>query len=149
MRAYGIPQINFAVESHMDDIARALEMDPIEFRRINLIQEGSPDPMGTCSLESYGLSECISRGWTISDWDEKRELYQNQTGDFRRGVGFACFSYATGVWPIAQEIAGARIVMNQDGSVQLQVGATEIGQGSTTLFCQMAAEVLGIPYEKG
>lgn len=148
MRAYGIPQINFAVEAHMDDIARALDMDPIAFRRINLLPQGSPDPMGTCSLDSYGLTECIQKGMDYIGWEKKRDVYRNQTGDFRRGVGFACFSYATGVWPIAQEIAGARIVMNQDGSVQLQVGATEIGQGSTTLFCQMAAEALGIPYEK-
>jgi xanthine dehydrogenase molybdenum-binding subunit len=59
-------------------------------------------------------------------------------------VGMACFSYATGTHPIGLEISGARIVMNQDGSVQLQIGATEIGQGSDTVFAQMVAEVLGI-----
>ena len=55
----------------------------------------------------------------------------------------ACFSYLSGTHPVALELAGARIVMNQDGSVQLQVGATEIGQGSDTVFAQMVAEVLG------
>lgn len=62
----------------------------------------------------------------------------------RRGVGMALFSYKTGVWPISLEISGARLVLNQDGSVQLQTGAAEIGQGSDTVFTQMAAEVLGI-----
>lgn len=56
----------------------------------------------------------------------------------------ACFSYFSGTYPVSLEAAGARIVMNQDGSVQLQIGATEIGQGSDTVFAQMVAETLGI-----
>lgn len=59
----------------------------------------------------------------------------------------ACFSYASGTYPHGFEIAGARIIMNQDGSVQLLVGATEIGQGSDTVLSQIAAEVLGLPYD--
>lgn len=59
----------------------------------------------------------------------------------------AVFSYKTGVWPISQEIAGARLVLNQDGSVQLMLGATEIGQGADTVFSQMAAEVLRMKVE--
>ncbi len=147
MRGYGIPQINFAVESHMDDVARAIGMDPVEFRKINVIKEGQADPVGKLKLDSYGLSACFEKGLEYIGWEKKRELYKDQTGEFRRGIGFASFGYATGVWPISQEIAGARITMNQDGTVQLQVGATELGQGSTTVFCQMAAETLGISYE--
>ena len=78
---------------------------------------------------------------------EKREAYAGQTGNIRRGVGMALFCYKTGVWPISQEIAGARMSLNQDGSVQLSVGATEIGQGADTVFCQMAAETLGLDIE--
>jgi xanthine dehydrogenase molybdenum-binding subunit len=59
----------------------------------------------------------------------------------------ACFSYASGTHPVALELAGARIVMHQDGSVTLQVGATEIGQGSDTVFAQITAEVLGLPMD--
>lgn len=59
----------------------------------------------------------------------------------------ACFSYFSGTWPVSLEAAGTRIVMNQDGSVQVQVGATEIGQGSDTVFSQMAAETIGIPFD--
>ncbi|MCQ2027241.1 molybdopterin cofactor-binding domain-containing protein, partial [Clostridium butyricum] len=73
------------------------------------------------------------------------ERYKNQTGDIRRGAGMACFSYASGTYPVALELAAARIVLNQDGSVQLQLGATEIGQGSDTVFAQMTAEILGLP----
>ena len=64
-----------------------------------------------------------------------------------RGLGVACFSYGSGTYPACVEISGARLVLNQDGSVHLQIGATEIGQGSDTAFCQMAAETLGVTYD--
>ena len=88
------------------------------------------------------------KGKDLIRWDEKKKRYKNITGNKRRGVGMACFSYFSGTYPVSLEIAGARIVMNQDGSVQLQVGATEIGQGSDTIFSEMVAEVLGIDIEK-
>ena len=80
-------------------------------------------------------------------WEEKRKQYANQTGPVRRGVGMAIFCYKTGVYPISLETASARMILNQDGSMQLQLGATEIGQGADTAFAQMAAETLGIPFE--
>ena len=147
MRAYGSPQITFAVESHMDSIARRLKLDPIEFRRRNLVQTGYVDPIDGNVVRSCGLRECITRGKELIQWDTKKARYQNQTGSKRRGLGMACFSYGSGTFPAGQENAGARIVLNQDGSVQLQIGATEIGQGSDTVLAQMAAEVLGIPVD--
>ena len=66
----------------------------------------------------------------------------------RRGLGVACFSYATGTYPACLEISGARLILNQDGSIHVQVGATEIGQGSDTVIAQMAAETIGLPFEK-
>ena len=59
----------------------------------------------------------------------------------------AAFWYNTGVWPISLETSSCRMVMNQDGSIQVQVGETEIGQGADTAFAQMAAETLGIPFD--
>lgn len=147
MRAYGVPQIKFALESHMENIARKLNMDPIEFRRRNLLGEGYVDPLNGNKVLSCGIHECIAKGKELINWDEKKEKYKNQTGIKRRGLGMACFSYASGTHPVGLELAGARIVLNQDGSVQLQIGATEIGQGSDTVFAQMVAEVLGIPVD--
>lgn len=144
MRGYGTPQIFFAFESHLDEIARKLEMDPAELRKMNLVQTGHVDPISKNRILTCGIRECIEKGKQLIRWDEKEEKYKNQTGDKRRGLGMACFSYASGTHPVALEIAGARIVLNQDGSVQLQIGATEIGQGSDTVFAQMVAEVLGI-----
>lgn len=147
MRGYGCPQVFFALESHIEDIAREMKIDPIEFRKQNLISLGKVDPNSGIVVRSFGLNECIERGKQLINWDEKLEKYKNQKGTKRRGVGMACFSYATGTYPHGFEIAGARIVMNQDGSIQLQVGATEIGQGSDTILSQIAAEVLGLPLD--
>jgi len=144
MRAYGCPQIFFAFESHLDEIARALNMDPIALREKNLVQVGHKDPLSDTRVLSCGIRECIARGRELIQWDRKKALYKNQTGDRRRGLGMACFSYQSGTFPHNLEVAGARLVLNQDGSVQLQIGATEIGQGSDTVFAQMVAEVLGI-----
>lgn len=147
MRGYGIPQICFAAESHLDDIARALAIDPVEMRRKNCMQKGYVDPLTGITCHSYGLQECIEKGKVQTDWDKKRAAYANQTGDIRRGVGMAMFSYKTGVYPISLETASARMVLNQDGSAQLQMGATEIGQGADTVFTQMAAQTVGFKME--
>lgn len=147
MRGYGAPQMFFAIESHIEDIARALNIDPIEFRLNNLISEGYVEPVSNNIARAFALPECIQKGKELIKWDKKKKLYKNQSGDKRRGLGMACFSYFSGTHPVSLEAAGARIVMNQDGSVQLQIGATEIGQGSDTVFGQMVAEVLGIPLD--
>lgn len=147
MRGYGTPQIFFAFESHIEEIARALKMDPIEIRDKNYVKAGYVDPLSQNKIMSCGIRECVEKGKELIRWDEKKILYKDQTGDKRRGLGMASFSYASGTHPVALELAGARIVLNQDGSVQLQIGATEIGQGSDTVFGQMVAEVLGIPMD--
>ncbi len=147
MRGYGTPQIFFAYESHLDEIAAKLGMDPIELRQKNFVQTGHVDQLSKNKILSCGIRECVAKGQELIRWAEKKQLYRRQTGDKRRGVGMACFSYSSGTHPVGLELAGARIVMNQDASVQLQVGATEIGQGSDTVFAQMVGEVLGLPVD--
>ncbi|HZW83963.1 MAG TPA: xanthine dehydrogenase molybdenum-binding subunit XdhA, partial [Candidatus Deferrimicrobium sp.] len=147
MRGYGTPQIFFAYEAHLDEIADKLQIDPIELRERNFVRLGHVDQLTQNRILSCGIRECVQKGKELIRWEEKKELYRNQNGNKRRGVGMACFSYASGTHPIGLEVAGARLVLNQDGSVQLQIGATEIGQGSDTVFAQMVAEVLGIPVD--
>lgn len=148
MRAYGIPQIAFALESHMDDISRITGFDLIEIRKKNMMKLGYIDPGTTITCHSTGLDECIERGKAFIKWDEKRKEYQNQTGPIRKGIGMGIFCYKTGVYPISLETSSCRMLLNQDGSIQLQMGATEIGQGADTVFSQMAADAVGIPFDK-
>lgn len=147
MRGYGVPQAMFALECHMDDMASELGLDPIEFRLKNIVSVGYVDPLGGAKVLSNGLRECLLIGKKLISWDEKKATGIKQTGVKRRGLGVAAFTYASGTYPSNLEMAGARIVMNEDGSVQLQVGATEIGQGSDTVFTQMAADIMGLPTE--
>ena len=145
MRAYGVPQINFALESHLDNIAKELSMDSVELRRRNFLGSGYVDPINGLKVITCEIEQCVNKGKELIKWDEKKLAYTNQPEYLRRGLGMACFSYFSGTYPASLELAGARIVLNQDGSIQLQIGATEIGQGSDTVFAQMAAQELGIP----
>ena len=148
MRGYGIPQAAFAAECMADDLALALHMDPLEFRKKNCMRPGYVDPHTHVKCNTYGLAECMEKGREFIRWDEKRRDYENQTGPVRKGIGMAIFCYKTGVYPISLETASCRMILNQDGSMQLQMGATEIGQGADTVFTQMAAEVTGITEDK-
>ena len=147
MRGYGIPQAMFAGEAHIDDVCRAIGADPIEFRRAHVMPKGYVD--GFSKNENYydTFREVMEKGMEASDFRRKQQEYANQTGPVRRGVGMALFWYNTAVWPISLESSSCRMVLNQDGSIQMQTGETEIGQGCDTAFAQMAAEALGIPVE--
>lgn len=148
MRGYGIPQAAFASECMADDLALALGMDPLEFRLKNCMTQGYEDPHTHIKANSCGLKACIEKGRDYIHWDEKRKEYADQTGPVRKGIGMAIFCYKTGVYPISLETASCRMVLNQDGSMQLQMGATEIGQGADTVFTQMAAKATGITEDR-
>ena len=147
MRGYGIPQAMWAVECHTEEVAAKLNMDPIEFRRKNLMPVGFVDAFSKNELYSDTFNQCIDKGMEAADFKRKYEEYKNQTGDVRRGVGMAVFWYNTAVWPISLETSSCRMVLNQDGSLQVQLGETEIGQGADTAFAQMTADVLGVPMD--
>ena len=149
MRAYGAPQILFAVDCIIEEAARKIGMDPVEFRLKNVARQGDCDPLSGEEFKSCGMIECLEKGKALMGWDQKRAARPaRQTGPRRRGLGVACFSYASGTYPVCTEIAGARIILNQDASLHIQVGATEIGQGLDTIVAQMAAETIGIPFEE-
>ncbi|MEA4971497.1 MAG: xanthine dehydrogenase subunit XdhA [Candidatus Pelethousia sp.] len=147
MRGYGIPQAMFAGESHIDDVARAMGVTPEAFRRSHMMPVGYVDAFSKNELYDDSLNQCIDKGKACIDYDRKLAEYANQTGPVRRGVGMAIFWYNTAVWPISLESSACRMVLNQDGSIQLQMGETEIGQGADTAFAQMASDTLGIPFE--
>ena len=144
MRGYGIPQAMFAGECHMEDVARALGVDSMEFRRAHRMPVGYMD--GFSKNENYvdSLGQCMDKGREYLDYDRKLREYAHQTGPIRRGVGMSLFWYNTAVWPISLESSSCRMILNQDGSLQLQLGETEIGQGADTAFAQMTADTVGV-----
>ncbi len=145
MRGYGIPQAMWAVECHTEDVAAKMGMDPIAFRRKTMMPVGFTDDFSKNELYHDSFNQCLDKAMAAIGYEQKFREYQNQTGDIRRGIGAAIFWYNTAVWPISLETSSCRMILNQDGSLQVQLGETEIGQGADTAYTQMAADVLGVP----
>ncbi len=154
MRGYGAPQGFFALESHIDEIAHRLNMDPLEFRRKNHVQKGDWDPVegeevdgvwhSKRQFRSCGLPECLERGATAIGWHEPFDRGDGKP--IRRGRGMATAMQGSGV--ASFELGGASIKLNEDGSFNVMTGATDIGQGSDTILGQIAAEALGVGMDK-
>ena len=148
MRGYGIPQAMFAMESHTDDVARAMGVPPYEFRMKKCHAEGIQDGFSKNVNYYDTFRECMEKGRKEFDYDGRLAKYVL----IRRGISAAesecLYSGTTLVYgPSPIETSACRMVLNQDGSIQVQVGETEIGQGADTAFAQMAAETVGIPFE--
>ena len=153
MRGYGAPQGFFALESHIDECARAVGLDPVEFRRKNHVQKGDYDPIDAEEIDgitihhrqfnSCGLPECLERGAAAIGWGTP---LQRVDGPIRRGRGMATTMQGSGVSGF--ELGGASIKLNEDGSFNVMTGATDIGQGSDTVLAQIAAEALGVGLDK-
>lgn len=161
-RGYGVPQGYWPVERHMEKIARALNLDPIEFRLKNAIHPGEYHPFSTAwnegreprpeIIHTVGLEQCVAQGKAAIGWDDK---YGNESwhtssivhgpSSKRKGIGVAMVMQGTAIPYL--DMGGASIKMNDDGSFNLLVGATDLGTGSDTVLAQMAAEVLGVPVE--
>jgi putative selenate reductase molybdopterin-binding subunit len=158
-RGYGVPQGFWAVERQMEKIANDLGMDPIDFRIKNTLREGELQPFSTAwsegrepqpeTIETCGLEECVRQGRAAIGWDQKYgdPQWQQVPGKphLRRGIGVALVMQGTAIPYL--DMGGASIKMNDDGSFNLLVGATDLGTGSDTVLAQMAAEVLGVPLD--
>jgi CO/xanthine dehydrogenase Mo-binding subunit len=154
-RGYGATQGYFALNQQIDILARRLGVDVTDFVKAQHIREGETSEVfkaigeGTEGvsqiIKSCRLSECIDTGAREIGWKEKRGK-RLRNGDFVRGVGFAVAMQGSGI-PLV-DMGSAWMKMNDDGSVNLMVGATDIGTGSDTILAQIAAETLTLPMEK-
>ncbi|MEK6753246.1 MAG: molybdopterin cofactor-binding domain-containing protein [Chloroflexota bacterium] len=167
-RGYGVPQGYWPLDRHMEKIARAMGFDPIDFRLKNAIHAGEYHPFSTAwnegreprpeIIHTVGLEQCVAQGRAAINWDDKygNEEWRNGTRNtqyernvassvFRKGIGIAMVMQGTAIPYL--DMGGASIKMNDDGSFNLLVGATDLGTGSDTVLAQMAAEVLGVPIE--
>jgi CO/xanthine dehydrogenase Mo-binding subunit len=139
LRGFGIPQLVFAYESHSDLIARALAIDPLAFRRKNLLRNGRPQATGTV-VEDMGADACLERVAALMKWDAP---FDRGAAPVRRGRGIAVGFKAS----ISPTTSVAVINMSADGSCTLYCGTVDMGQGSDTAMAQIVAEVLNIPAE--
>ena len=143
MRGFGTPQIALAHESQMDLLAQALGLDPFEIRQMNALKPGSKTGTGQELTASVGIGQCLDE---IRPYFEQAgaEWKSEPVGPYKkRGVGIGCMWYGIGNTGV-QNPSTARITMDRNGSVTLFTGCADIGQGSTTVLAQIAAEVLGL-----
>jgi putative selenate reductase molybdopterin-binding subunit len=158
-RGYGAPQGFFAVDRQMEQIAATLGLDPLAFRLKNALRAGEIHPFSNTWSEGHapapetvrtcGLVQCVEEGIAASGWAEKRgnAAWHAVPGrpHLRRGIGAALVMQGSAIALL--DMGGASIKINEDGSFNLLVGATDIGTGSDTVLAQMAAEVLGCPVD--
>ena len=154
-RGYGATQAQFAMEVMMEQIAEKLGLDVVEFKRNNWLKIGETMHMARKlgegregyeqAMATSGLDECVRIGLEATDFYKKREEYKNQQGPIQRGIGMSVMLHGSGIAGL--DMAAATIKMNDDGSFNLMVGATDIGTGSDTILAQIAAEQIGVPVE--
>jgi CO/xanthine dehydrogenase Mo-binding subunit len=137
MRGFGVPQVAFAYESQMDEIAHELKMDPLELRLKNALDKNDETAWGE-KIVSIGLKECLRKAAKGIQWDES-------TKDGNRGKGIACMQKFT---TTLQGVTSAIVKYNHDGSLDILTSSMEIGQGVMTVLSQFASEELNVPVEK-
>lgn len=154
-RGYGAMQCQYGIEVLMAEIADKLGLDEVEFKRNNWIKLGERMHLSKALgegregteqfLASSAIEQCVEIGQKATDFYTKREANRKQNGRLRRGIGMSVMIHGSGIAGL--DMAAATLKMNDDGSFNLLIGATDLGTGSDTILGQMAAEVLGIPLE--
>lgn len=140
MRGFGMPEMHAGLEQCIDELAQAIGMDPVDFRKLNCLQTGDTLVTGM-QMHNTGLPECLARTAEAIGWGHKDPP---SAPNKRRGKGIALMWKAPAMPPNAG--SSAKVQLNEDGTITVSVGGQEIGQGVFTIAAQMAAAALGVPY---
>jgi CO/xanthine dehydrogenase Mo-binding subunit len=153
LRGYGATQGTFALESAINELAEKLQLDPAELRLKNMIREGDKHPALSGStpdvietLESSSLDRCIKKGMELIGWKENYPFRQMDGEAKARGYGMAVTMQGSGIAGI--DTGSVTLKLNEDGFFTLSHSASDMGQGSDTVLCQIAAELLEVEMEK-
>lgn len=154
-RGFGAPQSIFAQERHMDKVAHAVGLSPEEFRRRNFVHEGQTTATSQVIRERVDMDQLLTRALQLSEYHAKREQFARENaarnGRFskKRGIGFATFMHGAGFTGsgevFLQSVVSAEATA--EGKVRVLAASTEIGQGTNTIFSQIAAEALGLDFD--
>ena len=150
-RGFGAPQSIFALERHMNRVARAVGLTPEEFRRRNFIRKGQTTATSQVIHEEVDLNGLMERAFALSGYRGKMARFQeqNRTAVVKKGIGFATFMHGAGFTGSGERYLESVVGLeaNADGRVKILVASTEIGQGTNTILSQIASETLGIDYD--
>jgi CO/xanthine dehydrogenase Mo-binding subunit len=145
MRGFGVPQVALAHEGQLDELAQRLGIDPLEMRIKNALRPGDITATGQRLSESAGLVQCLQA--LRPHYDQWRREAARDDGQYLRGVGLGAMFYGIGNTAMSNP-AGANLEIDAQGELLLRTGAAELGQGSDTVLCQIAAETLGWPADQ-
>jgi CO/xanthine dehydrogenase Mo-binding subunit len=150
-RGFGAPQSVFALERHMDQVAKALGLAPEEFRRRNFVKQGETLAVGQVVRERIDMAGLLERALELSDYYVKRGRFgeENRLREVKKGIGLASFLHGAGFTGSGERYLASLVgaEATPEGCVRVLAASTEMGQGTTTVFSQIAAEVLGVDYE--
>jgi CO/xanthine dehydrogenase Mo-binding subunit len=150
-RGFGAPQSIFGLERHLNKVADTLGLTPEEFRRRNFIQKGETTATGQVIHERVDMNGLMERAFELTDYHKKRKTFSEQNGSSRKkkGIGFASFMHGAGFTgsgeQYLQSVVG--VEATPEGRVRILAASTEIGQGTNTIFAQIAAEALNVDYD--
>jgi CO/xanthine dehydrogenase Mo-binding subunit len=149
MRGFGSPQVNFAIESMMDELAEKVGMNPLEIRMKNGFEAGAVTATGQKLTHVVSLKEVLAKAAAAIDFENKWKQYRkNVTNEKRRGVGLACSYRGVSLGAEGTDAAETIVSVQTDGSVIVSSGITDMGQGAQTQMSQITAEVLGISMDR-
>jgi len=152
-RGFGAPQSLFAMERHMDRIAQAVGLSPVEIRRRNFLKPGQTTATEQTIREEIDLGKLLDRALELSDYTAKKARFaeENAVGPIKKGMGIAAFLHGAGFTGSGERylasVVGVEGCADGNGTVRVLVSSTEFGQGTNTVLCQIAAEALDLPYE--
>jgi CO/xanthine dehydrogenase Mo-binding subunit len=150
-RGFGAPQSIFALERHMNKVAEAVGLTADEFRRRNFIHEGETTATSQLIRDPVDMNHLLDRAFEFSNYHRKREIFakENHGSRVKKGVGFATFMHGAGFTGSGevylQSVVGCEAT--PEGKVQILAASTEIGQGTNTIFSQIAADTLGLDFD--
>ena len=145
LRGFGGPQAIFAIESQIEELARKLGMDPLEFRLKNMLVPGKKNATGAQMDASCGLPQCVEKVVASSNYWKKAAQYSNQTGSVRRGLGIALLMHGNSLGPEGNDYGAVHMEVESDGTISFGTGLTEYGTGAVSGMMQVASSVLGAP----
>jgi CO/xanthine dehydrogenase Mo-binding subunit len=149
MRGFGSPQVNFAIESMMDELGEKVGKDPLEIRLQNGFKDGAETATQQRLTHKVSLMEVLTKAADAADFRTKWKKYRTApAASFKRGIGLACSYRGVSLGAEGVDAAGAIVSVQTDGSVLVSSGITDMGQGAQTQMSQIAAEVLGISMDR-
>ncbi|MBI4703317.1 MAG: xanthine dehydrogenase family protein, partial [Deltaproteobacteria bacterium] len=146
-RGFGVPQTIWAIERHLDRLARELGRDPGDLRRQNLLAVGATMPTGQVLRGSVGIAACVEKAFAASDYLAKRARGPVTAGRRVRGVGTSMFLHGAGFTGSGERRIRGKVAVDllPGGELRIRTGSTDIGQGTETVFPQIVADAAGVP----